>query len=813
MRALSGIRVLDLADESGAYCGRLLADMGADVVKVEPPGGEAARDIGPFYQHHPDRDRSLFFWFYNAGKRSVELEVNTRSGREELLRLADRADVVLTTGTRKSLEARGLDYTRLAARNPRAVVATITGFGLDGPRAEWKSCDTVAQALGGMLFVNGHPGEAPLRSLGPQGYHTTCAHAAIGVMLALLERERSGRGQCVEVSLQECVASTMEHVSGQFHQSGRVECRRGTLHWTGYFRVARCRDGYVLQCSLGDWTSLVEWVKADGKARDLAAPEWEDLDYRRRNCLHLFDLLDRWACDYSVSELVEGAQLRCIPFAAVRPVEALPDDPQLRARRFFATVRHEEVGRAMSYPGPPCVMGARPWHPSRRPPLVGEQAGPAWAPRPIGQEDRSGGLPLPEGTFGFVADRALRRGSEKSTRVLEGVRVLDFTWVVAGPVATRILADHGADVIKVERRDARDLGGRRGGITGNLNRGKRSVVIDVNRPRGLDLVRNLVRQCDVVIDNFSARVMGNWGLDYTALQRVRPDIIALSMSGFGHTGPQRDFVSYGPTLQALCGYTLAMRHPAGEPAGWGFSYSDMAAGYSAAFAVLIALWHRRRTGEGQFIDLSQLEVAAALIGPTLLHVLANGATAQPQGNRSPEKPAAPHGVYRCRDVEDTAAGDRWCAICVFTDEQWLALGEALGRPSWSAQPRFASLAGRLANRDELDTLLEEWTRTRPAEEVMERLQAVGVPAGLVADARDLCERDPHLRKRGYWTAVQTPEGGRVIVDGVPVRLSRTPGRVTSAGPLLGEHTAEVLREVLGTRESEIEELKRQNVLV
>ena len=232
---------------------------------------------------------------------------------------------------------------------------------------------------------------------------------------------------------------------------------------------------------------------------------------------------------------------------------------------------------------------------------------------------------------------------QKGRRALEGVRILDFTWVVAGPVAVRILADQGAEVIKIERRDTLDLGTRRGGFSGNLHRGKESTVINMADPRGIEIAQKLAAISDVVIDNFSARVMRNWGLDYESLKKIKPDIIAVSMSGFGHTGPHKDYVSYGPTLQALSGYTLQMRHPGHEPAGWGYSYADMTGGYSGALAVLMALWHRKQTGQGQFVDLAQFEAISSLVGPGLLDILNNRTPSQPVGNRSQEAPSAPHG--------------------------------------------------------------------------------------------------------------------------------------------------------------------------
>ncbi|HUI27771.1 MAG TPA: CoA transferase [Candidatus Kryptonia bacterium] len=814
--ALEGVRVLDLADETGAYCGKLLADMGADVIKIEPPGGDPARAIGPFFEGTgvratPDdtRNRSLFFWHYNTNKRSVVIDLTLLDGREQFARLATTADIVVETFPPGHLDTLGLGYEQLARRNPRLSVVSLTPFGQDGPYRNWRTSDTVAQALGGMLFVNGHPDEPPLRSLGLQAYHSASTYAAMGAMLALLAREHCGRGQHVDVSIQEAVAATVEHVSGYFHQTGAVEVRRGTLHWSRYFRVAKCRDGYVLHCSLGDWTSLIEWVKGDGKAQELAGAEWEDFNHRRRNCVRLFDVLDQWAKDYNVADLMEGAQLRRLPYAAVLSPETLPENPQLIDRGFFVPVEHPELPRTLTYPGAPYQFGESKWAIRQRPPLLGEHTNEVLAALTA-----DGRWQMDGQDRGEVVERSSVADQPSATshqRALDGIRVIDFTWVVAGPVATRILADHGAEVIKIERRDSLDFGSRRGGLTGNLNRGKQSIVLNMADPRGIDLARRLVATADVVIDNFSARVMRNWGLDSESLRALKPELIAVSMSGFGHTGPHKDYVSYGPTLQALSGYTLLMRHPGREPAGWGFSYSDMAGGYNAALAVLFALRHRQRTGRGQFVDLSQLESVTALLGASLLDILVNHATVAPFGNRSQERPGAPHGVYRCRDENDEPT-DRWCAITVFDESDWARFRSAIGEPSWTGDARFATMDDRLVHHDELDRCVTTWTRERTAEEVMHTLQQAGIAAGVVNSARDLCARDPQLQTRGYWAKRSTPEGATMEFDGLPVRLSATPGRVAAPGPLLGEHTDLVLQRLLRLSRAELSTLRADRII-
>jgi benzylsuccinate CoA-transferase BbsF subunit len=312
---------------------------------------------------------------------------------------------------------------------------------------------------------------------------------------------------------------------------------------------------------------------------------------------------------------------------------------------------------------------------------------------------------------------------------------------------------------------------------------------------------------DVVVDNFSARVMSNLGLDWETLSRDKPEIVCVRMTGYGLSGPDRDKVSYGPTLQALTGYTMLMAEPGKPPAGFGYSYSDLASGHMGALAVLAALFERRRTGRGQLVDLAQLEAVASLLGPVLLERAVDGAASGATGNASVEGDAAPHGIYRC------AGDDRWIAITVFSDAEWRGLVAAMGRPPWALDAGLATTAGRLARRAEVDERLAAWTRTMSPHVATSRLQANGVPAGPVADAADVCVHDPALAARGHFVDVATPEGRTVRIDGPPFVLSETPGRVRGPGPLLGEHGNQVLREVLGYDDAALASLRADGVLV
>jgi benzylsuccinate CoA-transferase BbsE subunit len=377
--ALAGLRVLDLTDLKGHLCARLLADMGADVMKVEPPGGDAARRIGPFVDDRPHRDRSLFFWFYNLNKRSITLDLGHAEGAALMRRLAEGADVVIESFKPGEMARMGFGWEALHALNPALVLCSIAPFGQSGPYRNFKADDSVLTALSGMLYVNGFPDEAPVRPFGLQAYHSSSYYAAIATMCALLARDSSGEGQWIDLSMQEATASAVEHVAPSFFGTGEIERRRGTLHWSRFFRVARCRDGYVMHCTLGDWTSLVEWVNGDGKARtltdDLTAPEWEDVGKRREDAERLFDILDEWVKDYARDELLERAQLLRLPYASVRNPEDLFADEQLLARGYFHEVEHSELGRTFRYPGAPYLFTGSPWRVTRRPPLLGEHTG------------------------------------------------------------------------------------------------------------------------------------------------------------------------------------------------------------------------------------------------------------------------------------------------------------------------------------------------------------------------------------------------------------------------------------------------------
>ena len=327
--------------------------------------------------------------------------------------------------------------------------------------------------------------------------------------------------------------------------------------------------------------------------------------------------------------------------------------------------------------------------------------------------------------------------------------------------------------------------------------------MNLNKPQGVALAKKLVGICDAVVENFTPRVMANWGLDYDNLKKIKPDIIMLSMSTMGNTGPWRDYVGFGPTVQAFSGITYLTSYRGKPPSGLGSSYADHVAGLVAVLALLGAMEYRRKTGEGQYIDVSQVEAMASLLGGAFLEYAINGKPPEPAGNRSNE--AVPYGIYRCR------GDDRWCAIGVFSDDEWRGFKRALGNPPWAEDKKLATLSGRLEHADELDKLVEEWTSERTAEEVMALLQGQGVAAGVVQDASDLAD-DPQLRAAGFFIELDHPELGRTISDATPIKLSDTPAKYSRAAPVAGQDNDYVYGELLGISEDELAELRQQGII-
>jgi crotonobetainyl-CoA:carnitine CoA-transferase CaiB-like acyl-CoA transferase len=381
---------------------------------------------------------------------------------------------------------------------------------------------------------------------------------------------------------------------------------------------------------------------------------------------------------------------------------------------------------------------------------------------------------------------------------LNGVRVADFTWIIAGPQATRILADLGAEVIKVESESSLDAVRGAAGLHNNFNRNKLGITANIHHPRGREVVERLIAASDIVIENFSSGTFARMGFPYERLVELRPDIIYISLSGYGQVGRDAGYGTWGPTAQGASGLTAMSGLTGHPPAGWGYSYLDHTAGFYGATAALMALWHRRQTGEGQHIDMSQVETGMVLAGVPMLDAQVNGRAYEPVGNRSRWPSVAPHGIYPCYGE------DRWIAIAVERDEEWPRLCEVLGARELAGEPRFRSVGGRLEARDEIDERISARTRLREARELADELQRCGVVAGVCQTIEDRMERDDQLAARGFYPRSPHPEFGDHRFEGFPMQFSRARWRVDRGAPLVGEHTRQVLRDLLGYAEAEIE---------
>lgn len=811
--ALSGVRVLEIASPLTRYCGKMFADLGADVILIEPPGGCDLRREPPFARDVTHGEASLAFAYYHTSKRGITLDLESAAGQAAFRSLASDADLVLEGEKPGVMSRRGLEYEQLRVLNPRLVVASVTPFGQSGPYAAYEATDLIGLAMGGLLYLGGYPDAAPTRVYGEQAYSGAAMYAAVSALLALTDAEMTGVGQHVDVSMQECVVMAME-TAVQFYDLERTVRKRyaGEQRFAGT-GVFECRDGYIYMMASGIgankfWSLSIQWLtdeQVPGVAR-LHGEAWNDLDYVKSDAAkRIFaEVFGPWAKTRTKSELYREGQRRHIPLAPINTPADILASPQLAHREYFVEVKDPQFTKPILMPGAPYRLSRTPWRIARPAPRVGEHDKEVLAAREAG----AGRDP--------TLKREAREDPSRTGLPLAGVRVTDFTWIGAGSYATKILADFGADVIKIEsarRIDSLRMaapykdgikGVNRSGYFADRNANKRSITIDMKHPRALAIVERLIAGSDIVANNFTPGVMERFGLGYDVVRAIRSDVIYVAMSMQGSSGPEHQYLGYGASMVALTGLQYLTGLPGREPAGTGTNFPDHIPNpCHAAFAVLAALRHRRRTGEGQYIDIAQTEPTIALLGPAFLDLTVNGRLQQPNGNEHPL--AAPHGVYPCR------GDDRWIAIAVMTDAQWRALVTVLGEAAWGAHA-LERREDRQASRAALDRKLAAITVKWEAEALMHALQSRGVPAGIVQTAVDVVDRDPQLRHRGHWVTLDHLEMGPSIYNAPPVRFSRTPVQLKRPAPCLGQHTEEICREVLGLSDAEILALREAQVL-
>ncbi|WP_153504071.1 CaiB/BaiF CoA transferase family protein [Cumulibacter manganitolerans] len=839
---LGGLRVLELADEAGEYAGKLLAGLGADVVKIEPLGGEHTRRYGPFYRDEPHPERSLYFWHYNVAKRSVSVDLDTPAGRQAFARLAEHADVVIDARPGSYLADRELGHDALSRANPGLVYLRITPFGEDGPWAGFLGSDLVHLALGGMAMNSGYDpepdGHYDTPPIAPQmwhAYHVAGEQGVIALLGALLHRERTGRGQYLSCSVHQANA-----VNTEIDLPNWLALRRPHHRQTGRHSspvptpkaLSQTKDGrYLLPYATyvrnfpSSWEGDLAALRQYGMQGELDGAEWQDADYRLQRREYLTAAMDRLVRRFTYDKGFWREMLdRGLSWAPVRSPEENLSDEHWRIRGTFAAVEYPELGESFVDIGPRWVCDQADWVTGPRAPMVGEHNGAvleAWSVR------RAGPQPT-------AREEAAEHSMHGKPFALAGLRVVDLSWMLASAGAGKFLAAMGAEVIKVEHESRLDgmrftevvypTGGRAERDAASLpmvpppldtvnksanfmeiNSGKSAISLNLKDPRGRAILEQLISKADVVIEGYSPGTMQRMGLGYERLKELKPDIVYVQQSGLGDRGTYGRAKAFGPTAQAFSGLTEMSGLPdPWPPAGIGYSYLDWFGAYNAATAILAGLHRRARTGEGCHIDASQVETGMYLAGTAFLDYTVNGRRFTRRGNRSPDKLAAPHGIYRAAGV------DRWVAISCFTDHQWAATAAVLGRPEWVSDERFATLPRRLQRQDELDALLEEATSGWDRYELMYALQHAGVPAGVAQNAEDRVEHDPQLQHRQWLVDLPQTENGTWPVKQLPVQMSETPphvgGPVRRNGPNYGEDTAEVLMKLLGMSPDDVQAL-------
>lgn len=788
--ALQGVRVLDLSDGiAGAYCTKLLADAGAEVAKVEPPAGHPLRRWSVSGAIGSDGDPDgVLFRHLAAGHRSVGADLDDPDGQALVLELAALTDVVVESFPPGHLEARGLGTDRLQQANRALTLVSITPFGHGGPPHELLRSEFLLQARVGSLHLHGGVGSPPLAVGGRLGEWAVGAYAAAGALAARARTWRTGVGEHVDVSSLECLAVTFLCYPTLF---AALPGGSRTQTFTMVPGIERCRDGYVglATITVQQWHDVLAMT---GRTDLIERSEWNDQKVRQRQVRQVRAEIGPWFLEHSCEEVLELAAAFRVPAAPVAAGDTVTELPHLVARGLFR-------------PNP------RGGFPDPRPPYRSTRTSPrpAMAAPPVGAHDAE-----PFSDRPIVPSVGAGSGGPAG-RPLDGVRVIDLTAFWAGPFATQYLAALGADVIKVEsigRPDpmrfsvtvppTTDRWYERGSLFLSVNLDKRGITLDLAQDRGRELLLRLVGTADVVVENFTPRVMENFGLTYDVLRTVRPDLVFLRMPGWGLDGPWSGRPAFASTMEQASGMAWVTGHRDGPPELPGIC--DPLAGVHGAFAILAALEERRRTGEGQQIELSMIDMAVNVAVEQVLEHAAYGHLMARDGNRGPA--AAPQGAYPC------AEPGAWVAVAVATDEQWRRLCEAVGDSSLADDPELAHAGGRRSAHDRIDEVLAAWWATRSPDDLLSTLSAAGVPAERVASAYDI-DSDRRLVGRGFWEEVHHPVVGARQYPGWPMRLSGGSGPChRSPAPLLGQHTEEVLRQELGLGPEELRSLRDTEVI-
>ncbi|MGE0601443.1 MAG: CaiB/BaiF CoA transferase family protein [Dehalococcoidia bacterium] len=778
---LSPYRVLDLTDSNAQIGPMMLADLGAEVIRIERPGAERV---------------SAQYHVFNRGKSIVECDITTEAGREKLRELARGADFIFENAGPGAMDAMGLGYADLVKVNPTLVYVAVSPFGQDGPYAAHASTDLTLAAMGGMAALNGDADRAPLRISVPQCWLHAGAESAAAALIAHHRRLQTGEPQFVDVSVQAAVTWTAIQAMTAYAVQGKNLERAGTLLQLGVITlplVFPAADGEVVLAGIGGTVSgMVKWMIDDGTIPESWRndDDWANYDLimltggaQKHPMPELLEKIAIYLKKYPKFELMERGIAAGVTIA---PVSTVPDVLQLghlEERGYWQDYDLPGHG-TVRIPGAFARPAKTPLRKTSAPPAVATAVPTRTAPAPGPASGTPGRLPF------------------------EGLKVADFAWIGAGPITVKYLADHGATVIRIESANPpdrlRNVGPFRDGVVGvnrsqffaMANSSKKGIALDLKTGAGKKVAKELFAWCDVAFESFTPGTMADLGLGYDAAREINPDIIMVSTCLMGQTGPARSLAGYGYHAAAIAGFYEVTGWPDRSPAGPFTAYTDIVAPHFLISTVAAAIDHHRRTGEGQYIEQSQMEAALHFLAPEIARYQVDGTVPRRVGNEDPCM--APHAIY------PAAGEDQWIAIACETDAQWTALARAMG-PSAPAGPDLATFAGRMQRIDEIDAAIAAWTANQDRYELMNRLQAAGVPAGAVQRSSDLLA-DEQLAHRKFFRPLAHPEMGTIPYEGHQFRIAGYDNGPRFAAPCLGEHTWEVLTETLGMDEAAAAEL-------
>lgn len=779
--ALDGVRVLDLGGGIAVdFAARILGDFGADVVKIEPAGrGDDGRRLPPLDLRAPAMEQSLLFQSLNWNKRSVTLDFASISAMDKIRRWAEGADVLFEGHTPGQMERWGLGIDRLLAWNPRLVVVSVTSFGRTGPYAAFRASDLVLQAMGGIMQISGSADQQPLKHGLAQSAYCCGLNAAYAGMAALVAVEADGVGEHVDVSMQECLASELVMNEPFYAFMGAVQGRRAAVQDPFQGEPIATRSGYLaVQSGPTNFERFADLFGRD----EFRTPEYAQRVKRSARIAEVRSVVEACVSQRNAKDLfLEGARMRLL-LGMVQGAPQLLQCEQLAARGALQLVG-TSYGATWIFPAELAKLSVTPARVRVPAPRLGaDRADAAWPARSPAAET------VPP---------------ERARLPFAGLRVIDLSYVFAVPYMGALLSDLGAEVIKVEgthRLDQTRSGAfgphldndpgqdpwNRSGAFHMLNRGKRSLVLDLDCEEGREVFRRMAAKADVVLENFTPRVMRGWNLHEDALRRINPRLVMLSNTGYGSTGPWREFPSQGTTLEATMGVTQYTGYRGDKPWKVGQSYPDFLACWAGLCALTAALRHRNRTGQGQWIDLGMYQLGAAVIPEALLQWQLTGTEPARIGNE--------HELHVPSNLYPALGQDRWVAISVTTDAQWGVLAAHVGLAD---DQRLHGEAGRREHRALVDEAVARWTCAREAWETARMLQAAGIASGPVLNNRDLL-LDVHLKQRGFYERVdhEQPIGIRPVI-GRPFRMRHRHPRIAGPAPRLGEGGRELLSDSYG----------------